>query len=110
MADLHLRLIDRHGKTVTRIGKQKDIELVIFFNEGSALLTVTVNQNVLRDIAGRRLPRVRRGRGFAYTFTVAPGNAGVFTIPAGTPPGTEFKYTAQIGTTTREDPIIIIEK
>ena len=110
MAELHLRFKVKSGKTVTRIGKAKDNASITFYNEGSDVLTVTVDQNVLADVAGRRLPRSRRGRHSAWTFSVAPGNEKSLTVQPGAAPGTEFKYTAQIGTSTPEDPIIIIEK
>ena len=118
MARLNLHITVENRNTVTRIGKAKDNEKIVFFNEGTDILTVTLDQNLfksangkpLKRITGRQAKRLTGKSGSVYTFTVAPGNEKSLTVNSGTAVGKEVKYTAQIGTATREDPIIIIER
>jgi len=103
MAKLDLRIILKDNKTLTRIGKAKDNEKVVFHNESAGLLKVTIDRtDVLCDINGDPFS--------ARTFTVAAGNEKSFKVCSDVKSGTELKYTAQIDDFTAEDPIIIIEK
>ena len=100
MARLHIRLSQKDGKTHTTFGKKKDADKVFFYNDDPGeTLTVTISDpNALCD-GGQPAPQ---------PIVVAPlSNAGYKICTSYS--GAHFTYTAQIGTSTPEDPIIIIE-
>jgi hypothetical protein len=106
MAELHLRFIVRGNKTVTKIGKKKEAANVIFRNDDPTYpLTLDIDEVVLK---GARKPR--KGRKLRhYHYVIPPRSTLAFPV-GGFAVDTAFKYTAQIGTSIPEDPIIIIEK
>jgi hypothetical protein len=107
MAELHLRFIVRGNKTVTKIGKKKEAANVIFRNDDPTYpLTLDIDEVVLK---GARKPR--KGRKLRhYHYVIPPGSPPQPFPVGGFAVDTAFKYTAQIGTSIPEDPIIIIEK
>lgn len=106
MAELHLGFVVRGNKTVTKIGKKKEAAKVVFRNDDPTfLLTLDINEVVLK---GAKKPR--KGRKLRlYRYVILPGST--LSFPVGNfAVGTALKYTAQIGTSIPEDPIIIIEQ
>jgi hypothetical protein len=106
MAELHLRFVVRGNRTVTKIGKKKEVAEVVFFNEDPNFgLSLDIDEVVLK---GAKRPRKgRKLRRYHYDIP----KSGKQSFPVGNLAlGTTLKYTAQIGSSVPEDPIIIIEK
>jgi len=107
MANLDIYIKKEDGRTYTNFQKYWYHSHISFHNleatpanpgDPEAILTVTVAENILC-----------KGKQSVTKIVVAPGAAEKYKICevyAGGP----FKYTSQIGTSTPEDPIIIIEK
>ncbi|MGQ0835775.1 MAG: hypothetical protein ACT4O5_12815 [Gammaproteobacteria bacterium] len=100
MARLDIRITQQDGKTHTTFGKKKDAHKVSFHNDDqNDTLTVTVSDpNALCD-GGQPAPQ---------PIVVAPLGSAGYKICANYS-GTQFTYTAQIGNSTPEDPIIIMD-
>jgi len=99
--DLHIDVLDK--KTLTRIGKEKDNETVVFHNESDNVLTLTIHHaNVLCDNDGPVKENAK--------FEVNSKTDKSFKVWKDCVPGAPLKYTAQITGFAAEDPIIIIEK
>ena len=99
MANLELYIAVASGKTLTKIGK-KSTDKIVFHNESSTdSLVVTFSPtNVVKN---------KHGSSSISSITVPAG--GEETVRFESTLGNSVKYTAQIGTTTAEDPIIIID-
>jgi len=99
MANLKLYVAVANGKTLTKIGK-KSADKIVFHNKSSTdSLVVTFNPtNVVKD---------KHGNSSISSITVLAG--GKETVTFESTLGSSVKYTARIGTTTAEDPIIIID-
>ena len=112
MAQLRLRFVVRGGKTTTRIGKAKDNLTIDFINEGNQWMTLTFDKDIFLDKKGKPLHRLHVGKRFDWATPPVPpfGGKVSLTVNPTTPLGTETKYTAQIGASVPEDPIIIIER
>ncbi len=103
MAELHLGFVVRGTRTVTKIGKKKEAAAVIFRNEDpTSSLTLDISEVVLKGAKKRRKDRKLR----RYHYVIRSGAALSFSV-ANFAAGTALKYTAQIGTSIPEDPIII---
>jgi hypothetical protein len=110
MGETHLRISVKNGKTVTRIGKSRNNEKIVFSNEGAGTLTITFDKDVLDPADGTRPQRIRHRGHYVYSFAMLRGDKKTFRVKPDTRLETELKYTAQITGSEREDPIIIIEK
>jgi hypothetical protein len=107
MAELHLRFIVRGNKTVTKIGKKKEAANILFYNDDPTFpLTLDIKEITLK---GAKKPRKRRQLR-DYHYVIPPRSPPQPFPVGGFAVDTAFKYTAQIGTSIPEDPIIIIEK
>lgn len=106
MPRLQIHVFNDNGQTVSKFGKANDNEKIVFINEDAgANLTVTI----IGDAAGKALCKPS-GQKEAATFTVDPGGKSKAYTVCNDFQGTAFKYSAQVGTATVEDPMIIIER
>jgi hypothetical protein len=104
MARLHIYVNEIEGKTVSKFGKPKDSDKIVFHNQhATGTLTVVINSDPQFGNA------LCKGTQPVTTFTVAPTAKEAFSI-CNAYQGEMFKYTAQINGFQLEDPIIIIEK
>lgn len=107
MAKLNIYINEEQGKTLSKFGKAKDNEKIVFNNQHpTAALAVTIVTP----------PDIRSVLCEKDGTTAAPNP---FSVPnlkstgywvCNDYQGTSFKYTAQVGTAAPEDPIIIIER
>lgn len=95
--ELYIDVID--NSTRTKIGKKKGSDKVVFHNQSNSVLQIDFDPtNVVKD---------KNGNSFLASITVpAHGEESVRFDDA---VGTAVKYTATIGSSTPEDPIIIID-
>ena len=107
MARLHIYVNDKGGKTVSKFGKPRDNDKIVFHNQHpSNTLTVTIEGEPEAGIA------LCKGSQEITSFTVTPADPGqkkAFSICSDYR-GETFKYTATIAGSEPEDPIIIIER
>jgi len=100
MSRLNLHIVQVGNQTRTQIGKPKGPETIVFHNDSSAELQVDfVPTNVIQDDSGA----VKAG------ITVPAGSKQSVSFVPNAQMGTTVKYTAKIGTTLAEDPIIILD-
>jgi hypothetical protein len=104
VAKLDLHILKRNDKTFTKFDKNRDNDKIVFHNlDTTDQLAVTIeSQPGLGDA-------LCKGNQPVNSFVVAAGNKEPFKL-CSTYTGDSFKYTAQIGTSTAEDPIIIISR
>lgn len=104
MAKLDLHILKRNDKTFTKFDKNRDNDKIVFHNlDTTDQLVVTIeSQPGLGDA-------LCKGTQPVNSFVVAAGSKEPFKL-CSTYTGDSFKYTAQIGTSTAEDPIIIISR
>lgn len=101
MARLKIRVNEENGKTQSKFATT-NIDKVIFKNDGSKALSVTIqgateNDSPLCDVDGDPVP----------SFGVPRNRTEVLWVCGD---WSEFKYTAQITGTQAEDPVVIIER
>lgn len=104
MPRLHIYVQEKGGKTVSKFGKTKDNDKVVFHNQHG---TDTLQVKILGDAVANKA--LCQGSMSFPEFSVGPKDKKAFEICQGYG-GQEFEYTAQIGTFALEDPIIIIER
>lgn len=104
MAKLDLHILKRNDKTFTKFDKNRDNDKIVFHNlDTTDQLVVTIeSQPGLGDA-------LCKGTQPVNSFVVAAGSKEPFKLCSAYT-GDSFKYTAQIGTSTAEDPIIIISR
>ena len=106
MAELHIGFMVRGAKTVSKIGKKQEPAAVIFKNEDTKdPLRLTISEVFLR---GAKKPR--KGHKRLHVRDVIPPQGTLTFDVRNCPVGKTFMYTAQIGASAPEDPIIIIER
>jgi hypothetical protein len=99
MSKLNIYVYSEVGQTVSKFGKTKDGEKVVFHNRDTAAqLTIQTDQPALCENNGSNAPN---------PFTVDPGQKQSYKICDSF--DGEFKYTAVIAGSNVEDPIIIVE-
>ena len=104
MADLHIRVIAKEGKTVSQYAADK----IWFHNDGSAELTIGFKPGQSPNLAFCKNRNDDHTKG-QTSLQIDPGKKDDVYICKDFP-GTSFGYTAQITGTVLEDPIIIIQK
>jgi hypothetical protein len=104
MPRLHIYVSEKGGKTVSKFGKPKDNDKVVFHNQHDS---ATLSVKILGDAVANKA--LCQGSMSFPEFTVDPKAKKAFEICQGYG-GQEFEYTAQIGAFALEDPIIIIER
>lgn len=99
MSNLELYIDVVNNQTRTKIGKKKGSDKVVFHNQSNSILQIDfVPTNVVKD---------KNGHSFIAGITV-PAN-GEESVRFDDAVGTTVKYTATVGTSDPEDPIIIID-
>lgn len=105
MAKLDLHILKRNDKTFTKFDKNRDNDKIVFHNlDTTDQLVVTIeSQPGLGDAL------CKGNQPVVDPFVVAAAGKETFKLCSAYT-GDSFKYTAQIGTSTAEDPIIIISR
>jgi hypothetical protein len=99
MANLELYVDVASGKTFTKIGK-KPTDKIVFHNDSDT-------DSLVVNFSPTNVVKNKHGSAFISSITVPAGGEETVRFEASLE--TEVKYTAQIGSTTAEDPIIIID-
>ena len=99
MGRLNIHVRTRKRRTESMYAVSRGSKVVFFNTDCDEPLVVKVE---LIDEDFRKLSRRR------VTIVVGPNGRGDFKIPLKTAKGTMFKYTAQIGRSRPEDPIIYV--
>ncbi len=103
MSKLNLTFVVRNGKTCTKIGKKNGAEEIVFRNKGAANLVIDFDADLLVN------EKVDPNK-FVRKLTLLPGaTSDGIRLHSNAKVDQEVKYTAQIGTSTQEDPIIIVD-
>lgn len=100
--ELKLHIFERDDQTHTRIAVSigRNAGEIVFCNDSSSRLRVDfVPEDLVKDKHGKTI-----------SFIDVPGNRNASVFVSGADEGKEIKYTARIGSTESEDPIIIIER
>ncbi|MGD9599092.1 MAG: hypothetical protein AB7G76_05785 [Steroidobacteraceae bacterium] len=101
--EIHMKVID--GQTVSSFGKVKPRETIFFYNDDpSNTLTVAITSH-----SGPEAALCKPNQAEVSTFTVGPSSHKNYQICTEYK-GKTFEYTATIGGSAAEDPIIIIEQ
>ena len=101
MARLHIYVGDRNGQTVSKFGKPKDSDKVVFHNQHpSNELVITTDAAAL----------CKSKNGPAEMTIHVPAGGKMAYVICDAFQGDSFKYTATIAGSAPEDPIIILEK
>jgi len=105
VARLHIYVNDNGGKTVSKFGKPRDNDKIVFHNQhpGNSL-EVSIEGEPDAGIA------LCKGAQKIETFTVTPAEQKKAFSICSDYRGETFKYTATIAGSEPEDPIIIIER
>ena len=100
MADIRLRIFTENNKTLTGF-VVKGNDTLIFQNDSDQTLRVTVDSAEAIS---------EHGKGPTDLFKIEPGQQKSFSINDGCAHNSKFKYTATIGRSEAEDPVIIIDR
>jgi hypothetical protein len=100
MAEIRLRIFTENNKTRTGFVVKGD-DTLVFQNGSDQTLRVTVdNADAISE----------HGKGPTDLFKIEPGQQKSFSGNAGCGHDSTFKYTATIGRSEAEDPVIIIDR
>jgi len=107
VAKLNIFVNEKNGQTVSKFGKAKDSEKIVFHNQHP---TQTLTVTVVGETPAAGVPLCEGpGQNTVSSFTVAAAGQQAYKICNAYLADT-FKYTATIQGATPEDPIIIIER
>ena len=101
MARLNIFVSDKNGQTVSKFGKPKDSDKIVFHNDHPTNELVITTES----------PALCKSKTSPAEQTIhVPGGGTMAYVVCDAFQGDSFKYTATIAGSLPEDPIIIIEK